>query len=207
MSPRLPRSMEATSTGEAAAVARTRRSLPNGVWGIALFIATEATLFGAIIASYFYLRFKHQGWPLGGIAPPKVALPLAITGALVAASIPVLLAARSVRAGRRGATIGWLLLALAVQCGYLAVQIHLFADDLSRFTPQENAYASIYYAMLGASHFHVLVGILLSTWAVVRLLGGVTNYRATAVRVISWYWYFVAAVTVAVTLTQLSSSL
>ena len=61
--------------------------------------------------------------------------------------------------------------------------------------------------MLGASHFHVLVGILLSTWAVVRLLGGVTNYRATAVRVISWYWYFVAAVTVAVTLTQLSSSL
>ena len=56
-------------------------------------------------------------------------------------------------------------------------------------------------------HFHVLVGILLSTWVVARLLRGVTNYRATAVRVIAWYWYFVAAVSTAVTLTQLSSSL
>ena len=50
----------------------SRRSLPNGVWGIALFIATEATLFGSLIASYFYLRFKPQGWPLGGIEAPKV---------------------------------------------------------------------------------------------------------------------------------------
>ena len=77
----IPRSTEATSGGPAAAAAASRRSLPNGVWGIALFIATEATLFGALIASYFYLRFKHAGWPLGGIAPPKPALPLAITAA------------------------------------------------------------------------------------------------------------------------------
>jgi len=204
---RIPRSMEATSAGDAVAVARGRRSLPNGVWGIALFIATEATMFGAIIASYFYLRFKHQGWPLEGIAPPKPALPLAITAALAATTIPMLLAARSIRAGLRRATIGWILLALAVQCGYLVVQIVLFADDLSKFTPHQNAYGSIYFAMLGASHFHVLVGILLSAWIVARLLTGVTNYRATAVRVISWYWYFVAGVTIAVTLTQLSSSL
>jgi cytochrome c oxidase subunit III len=204
---RVPRSMDATDHGSAGAVIRSRRSLPNGVWGIALFIATEATVFGALIASYFYLRFKHQGWPLGGIAPPKVALPLAITGALLATIVPMFLAARAVRGGRRGATLGWLGLALAVQCGYLVVQIHLFADDLSKFSPQDNAYGSIYFTLLGASHAHVLVGIALSLWVVSRLLAGVTNYRATAVRVISWYWYFVSAVTVAVTLTQLSSSL
>lgn len=204
---RIPRSMDATSAGEAATVARGRRSLPNGVWGIALFIATEATMFGAIIASYFYLRFKHQGWPLDGIAPPKPALPLAITAALAATSVPMLLAARAIRAGLRWTTIIWITLALAVQCGYLVVQIVLFSDDLSKFTPQQNAYGSIYFAMLAASHFHVLVGIVLSAWIVARLLSGVTNYRATAVRVISWYWYFVAVVTVAVTLTQLSSSL
>ncbi|MBV9212310.1 MAG: cytochrome c oxidase subunit 3 [Actinobacteria bacterium] len=204
---RIPRSMEATSVGEAAAVARGRRSLPNGLWGIALFIATEATMFGAIIATYFYLRFKHAGWPLDGIAPPKPALPLAITAALAATTLPMLLASRAVRAARRGAAVGWILFAMAVQCGYLAVQIVLFSDDLSRFTPDQNAYGSIYYALLGASHFHVLVGIVLSGWVAARLLAGVTNYRVVAVRVISWYWYFVAAVTVAVTLTQLSSSL
>ena len=187
--------------------APSRRSLPNGVWGIALFIATEATLFGSLIASYFYLRFKHQGWPLGGIQPPKVAVPLAITGALVVAAIPMFLAARAAQRGSVGATARLILTALVVQVGYLVVQMTLFADDLSKFKPTINAYGSVYFTLLGADHFHVLVGILLSLWLLSRLVTGLTDYRVVATRVISWYWYFASAVAIAVTLTQLSSSL
>ena len=187
--------------------ARSRRSLPNGVWGIALFIATEATLFGSLIASYFYLRFKHQGWPLGGIEPPKAAVPLAITGALVAAAITMFLAARAAQRGSVGATVRLILAGLVVQVGYLVVQMTLFADDLSKFKPTTNAYGSVYFTLLGADHFHALVGILLSLWLLSRLVTGLTDYRVVATRVISWYWYFASAVAVAVTLTQLSSSL
>jgi hypothetical protein len=41
----------------------------------------------------------------------------------------------------------------------------------------------------------------------VRLLGGMTNYRLVTVRVVAFYWYFVSALGVAVVLTQLSPSL
>ena len=38
------------------AVALERRSRPAGWWGMAVFVATEATLFGTIFGTYFYRR-------------------------------------------------------------------------------------------------------------------------------------------------------
>src|SRR5204862_4630595 len=38
-------------TTEVGTTGRLRAALPNGMWGVALFIATEATLFGLLIAS------------------------------------------------------------------------------------------------------------------------------------------------------------
>ena len=89
MSNRISRSMEATSAAAAAAVERRRLALPSGLWGTILFICTEATLFGTLIATYFYLRFKNAHWPPPGIEHPKVALPLALTGALVLTTVPM----------------------------------------------------------------------------------------------------------------------
>ena len=178
------RSMEAESAGAAARVDRRRRSLPAGLWGTLLFIATEATLFGTIIGTYFYLRFNNAHWPPPGVEPPEVALPLALTGALVLTTIPMFLAAARARAGDARGAIASLLPAFVVQTGYLVVQIHL-----------------------GAHHVHVLLGLFLDLWAIGRLLGGMTNYRLITVRVVAFYWYFVNALAVAVVLTQLSPSL
>ena len=101
----IPRSMEATTPYTAAAVDRSRRALPSGWWGVLLFIATEATLFGLMIASYFYLRFQTAHWPPAGIDKPKVALPLVLTAILVATAVPLLLAVRSARVGRARAPV------------------------------------------------------------------------------------------------------
>ena len=187
-------------------VAQRRRSLPNGVWGAILLIATEATLFGTLFATYFYLRFKTPQWPPAGIEPPSVTLPLVLTGILVCTSGPLFLASRAARAGRVRAT--WLLLfgALAVQAAYLGVQIHLFGNDLDKFTPDHSAYASIYFTLLGTHHFHVVVGILLEAWLLARLVGGLTDYRVVGVRAVSWYWHFVNLMALFVVGTQLSPS-
>jgi len=187
-------------------VAQPRRSLPNGVWGAILLIATEATLFGTLFATYFYLRFKTPQWPPAGIEPPSVTLPLVLTGILVCTSGPLFLASRAARAGRVRAT--WLLLfgALAVQAAYLGVQIHLFGNDLDKFTPDHSAYASIYFTLLGTHHFHVVVGILLEAWLLARLLRGLTDYRVVGVRAVSWYWHFVNLMALFVVGTQLSPS-
>lgn len=203
----MTRSMEATSGGGAARVAHRRLAMPNGWWGVLLFVATEATLFGTLIATYFYLRFNTPQWPPPGVEPPKVALPLILTGILVATTIPIFFAHQAARAGR--ARLTWILffIALLIQGGYFGVQVHEFVSDLNKFTPQESAYGSIYFTLLGAHHAHVVVGMAIEIWVLGKLLRGLTNYRLVGVGVAAFYWYFVNLAAVAVVLTQLYPSL
>jgi len=192
---------------DAAPAAAGRRALPSGLWGIAILAATEAALFGSVLATYFYLRFTSTTWPPAGIDPPDVTLPLALTAVLVATSAPLLLAVGAARGERLGATRRMILLALAVQAGYLAVQIILFKRDLGDFRPSESAYGSIYFTMLALHHAHVAFGMLLELGLVAKLLGGLTPYRQVGVRVVALYWCFVNAMAILVVLTQLSPAL
>ena len=49
-------------------------------WGMALLIATEATLFALLIASYWYLRFRAGPvWPPHGIEKPALGIALLTT--------------------------------------------------------------------------------------------------------------------------------
>jgi heme/copper-type cytochrome/quinol oxidase subunit 3 len=201
------RSGGARSAVAASYAARRRRALPNGWWGAALLVATETALFGSLIATYFFLRFQALRWPPPGIEAPAVALPLALTAALALTSVPMACAARAATDGRVRAARLWILAAVAVQCGYLTVQILLFKDDLNAFSPEDSAYGSIYFTLLAAHHVHVLLGILLGAWLLARLAFGLTNYRLVAVRVLALYWYFVNTLAVLVVLTQLSPSL
>ena len=201
------RSQQATTPVMAAAADRQRESMPNGWWGMAIFIAGETTFFALLISSYFYLRFQVDQWPPPGVEKPKVLLPLVLAAILVASAVPL---AGAVRAGRRGlAGRAWLLvlLALAVQAGYLGIQFHAFMSDLDKVHPKASAYGSIYIALTGLHHLHVAVGILLEIWIVVRLWAGLTNYRLVALRVVALYWYFVVTVGVAVVFTQIYPSL
>jgi len=184
-----------------------RLAKPNGWWGMVVFVATEATLFGTLIGSYYDLRFKTPHWPPPGVPDPKVAVPLILLGVLVSTSVPVQLAAVFARGGRTAAAQLALFTALVVQSGYLAMQIHLYIDDLHRFSPQQTAYGSIYFTLVGAHHAHVLVGILLEAWLVLRLFGGGSAYRAVGVQAIAFYWHAVNVLAIAVTIVQLSPSL
>ena len=204
--PPVARSMEATEARSAALVTAQRRSIPNGIWAMAIFVASEATLFGTLIATYFYLRARSGVWPPKGVEAPSVALPLALTGALLLTTVPMVLSAVTAGRGRRGIT--WALVALStlVQGGYLAWQIVLYLDDLDKFSPSDTAYGSIYFTLLGADHAHVLVGILFNVWILARLVTGLTNYRVVTVRAVAFFWVFVNVNTVLVTLTQVSPS-
>ena len=184
-----------------------RVAKPNGWGGMVVFVATEATLFATLIGSYYDLRFKTPQWPPAGVPDPKVAVPLILLAVLVATSVPVQLASIFARRGLAGAAVPALLVALVMQSGYLAMQIHLFVDDLHHFTPQGSAYGSIYFTLVGAHHAHVLVGILLETWLLLRLLRGVTVYRAVGLHATAFYWHAVNVLAIAVTIVQLSPSL
>lgn len=189
-------------------LAAQRRAKPNGWWGMALFLCSEVTVFGTMIATYFYLQFGVHHWPPPGIAPEKVADPSIATGVLVLTTVPMWFAARAARAGSRRAVLSMIALAFIVQAAYLGVQVALMSSDLSRFSPKTNAYGSIYYTLLGTHHAHVLLGCLLDLavfWFVARK--GLTDYWLTATRNLALYWFVINTMAVFVLLTVLSPSL
>jgi heme/copper-type cytochrome/quinol oxidase subunit 3 len=135
-----------------------------------------------------------------------VVVPLVLALVLAATSVPMQLASASARAGRLGAARSWILLALVVQTGYFAYQVHDFADQLRVFDISTNAYSSIYYTLLGADHGHVALGLLLNLWLLWKLAGGLTRYRVRAVQAVTWYWHAVNILTLVVTGTLLSAA-
>jgi len=191
--------------GEAAVVRRL--SLPVGVWGMVMLILAEATLLALAVGSYWYLRFRDTQWPPPGVPHPEVLLPLVLTGVLIAAAAPVVLASRAAQGGRVAMARGLLAVALVLQLGYLGVQSLLFRHDLLDFSPGDHAYGSAYFMLLALHHAHVVAGVLLSGFLLARLAGGLTSYRVTGLRAAALYWCFVAALAVPVVLTQVSPSL
>lgn len=191
--------MNAVARAEPARLAR-----PNGWWGMAIFVATEATLFGTLIGTYFYLRFNNLHWPPPGTPEPKLTLPLLLTGILVFTSVPMRLAVTAAERGRLSGARAALGLAVVLQAGYLGMQVHLFVHDVHEFPPSGSSYASCYFTLLGAHHLHVAIGILLNVFLLLRTATGLTTYRLNGLRAAAFYWLFVNILALCVLGTQLS---
>jgi heme/copper-type cytochrome/quinol oxidase subunit 3 len=160
-------------------------------------IATEATLFAALIASYFYLRFRFGGdWPPGDIAAPELGLPLFMSVILLSSSIPVHIAEAGIKKGdqarlRWGLGLGFLLGAVFLVMT-LAVE---WPEQLKEFTPRTNVYGSLYFTITGFHAMHVLVGLALSSWTQVRAWkGAFSANKHVTVQNFAMYWHFVDVV-------------
>jgi heme/copper-type cytochrome/quinol oxidase subunit 3 len=172
-----------------------------------VFVATEATLFGTLVGTYIYLRFHNAHWPPARLPAPPVLTPTLLTAALVATSIPMFLASRAVGAGRRAVAWRALAVAFAVQLVYLVWQLHDYVDAIHVYPPRESAWASVYVTLLGADHAHVLVGVLLNAWFLLRISSRLTRYRAVGVQATAFYWHAVNVITLVVLAVQLSPHL
>jgi heme/copper-type cytochrome/quinol oxidase subunit 3 len=182
-----------------------------GWWGMVMLIATEAMLFGSLIASYFYIRFKFGPvWPPDGIPAPSLRLPLIMSVILWTSSWPVHIADRAVREGKQlkfrlGLAAGFILGAV-----FLGMQVLIeYPEKLAEFTPTSNAYGSLFYTLTGFHGLHVLVGLMISLWTQVRAWrGAFDEHRHITVQNFTMYWHFVDIVWVFVLATiYLSPSL
>lgn len=203
----VPRTTDARNADETMILASRRRGPSLAFWGMAMLVASEATLFGTFIGSYYYLRFGSPHWPPPNTPEPRVVVPLVMVGILATTSLPMQLAAMAARRARLSLARLLLLWALVVQCGYLAYEVHDYVGQLRRSTPQDNAYGSIYYTLLGADHAHVAVGIVLVVWLLWKLARGLTMYRLNAVQAVAFYWHAVNLLTLVVIGVLLSATL
>ena len=168
-----------------------------GWWGMWWLIATEATLFAILIASYFYLRFQSGPiWPPDGIAAPKLALPLVMSAILWSSSLPVHLAERGIKKGRQGILRASLLAGFVLGAVFLAMQFGIeYPEKLREFTPRTDAYGSLFFTLTGFHAAHVTVGLLMSLWTQWRAWAGAFDERHhVTVQLFTMYWHFVDVV-------------
>lgn len=162
-------------------------------WGMVWLIATEATLFALLLASYFYLRFRSPHWPPEHIEAPELMLPLIMTAILWSSSIPVHIAEKGIEKGhqgrlRWGLALGWLLGAI-----FFVVTVAVeWPETLHHFTPRTNAYGSMFFTVTGFHLSHVLVGLSVSAFTQVRAWQGAFDEKKhVSVQNFAMYWHFV----------------
>jgi cytochrome c oxidase subunit III len=189
------------ATATTAPDARTRES---GWWGMLLFIATEATIFGVLFATYFYLRFRNMPvWPPDGIKQPTLGLPVLMSVLLLSSSIPMHMAEIGVKKGRQAWLQAGLAASFLLGAGFLVIMLGLeYPEKLKEFTGRTNVYGSLFFLITGLHGSHVFVGLVMNAWAQVKAARGRFDqaHHLTMLNVAA-YWHFVDAIWIFVFLT------
>ena len=168
----------------------------TAVFGMTLFLASEAMLFAGLIAGYIVLRLSSPAWPP---SPDLPALPVLLTGIntvfLIASSFTYHAAEVAVKKGKKGTA--WLFLTVLLGSLFLCIQgyewYHMHHEGLWFNTG--GAYGSSFFVLTGFHGLHVLVGVLMIAWALIRQLGGAyTAQSHTYLILAGMYWHFVDVV-------------
>ena len=166
-------------------------------WGMVMLIFTEATLFGILLFSYFYLRFQTSPtWPPGGIEKPKLFLVAIMSPILLLSSGPMHWALTGIRKGKVARLRLGLLMTFVMGATFLGLQGVEYHSILTQeFTARTNVYGSLFFTITGFHGLHVAVGLLMILWAQwYARLGRFTAERHIPVENVALYWHFVDAV-------------
>ncbi len=170
--------------------------------GILLFIVSEAMLFGAFFASYFFLREVSNPtdvWP-----PEGFELPVGVAGMntaiLVSSSFTVHWALEAARKGNRNAMKMGLALTWLLGATFLFIQINEYVNV--GFAPQDSAQATIFYGLTGLHGAHVFIGLLALLSVTIRAFRGhYSPQEHRGVEIPGIYWHFVDVMWIIVFLT------
>jgi len=166
------------------------------VFGMTIFLASEAMLFAGLIAGYVVLRLSSPAWPPSANLP---ALPVVLTGIntvfLITSSFTYHAAEVAVKKGRKGTL--WLAATVFLGSLFLGIQTyewyHMYSEGLWFNTG--GAYGATFFVLTGFHGLHVLIGVLMIAWALIRQLGGAyTAKNHTYLVLTGMYWHFVDVV-------------
>ena len=127
-------------------------------------------------------------------------LPLINTLLLITSSVTLTLAHHALRANKRKALKGWLLLTVVLGVVFLGFQlaeyVHAYRD--LGLTLSSGIYGSTFFMLTGFHGFHVTMGAVILTVMLIRVYKGhFTADNHFAFEAAAWYWHFVDVVWVA----------
>ncbi|MCC8402674.1 cytochrome c oxidase subunit I [Paraburkholderia sp. MMS20-SJTN17] len=164
----------------------------GGWWGVLALVATEASLFGYLLFSYFYSQSQTQlAWPPEGM--PKIGVGALSTSVLILSSVFAWFSERTLKKSRRSLSFVWMLVAIVLGFLFVGIQLKEWHDHPYGLTA--HLYGSLYFTITGFHMAHVLVGLvilgLLATWIA---LGYFDEQRSAPLRIGGIYWHFVDVV-------------
>lgn len=175
----------------------------NAWLGMVLFIVSEAVMFGAFFAQYFYNRILSDGWPnRAGLPPdfdrvPAFPLPVILTVILVASGFSAHWAQSAIRRNDRDAFQGWLIVTILLGLSFLAGQAYEYTNLIvnEHFNITSGIYGSVFFSLTGLHGFHVTVGVLALVGVLIRAFMGHFSARSHfGVEGSVLYWHFVDVV-------------
>jgi cytochrome c oxidase subunit 3 len=177
---------------------------PSNEWlGIILFIVSEAVMFGAFFAQYFYNRVLSEEWPNRAGLPEDFTrvssfpLPAILTIVLVISGFTAHNAQTAIRKDNRDAFLGWLIVTILLGVGFLGGQAFEYATliNVEHFTISSGIYGSVFFSLTGLHGLHVTLGVITLIGIMVRgFMGHFSSRNHFGVEGTILYWHFVDVV-------------
>lgn len=166
---------------------------PTAWWGMVVLITTEAMVFLALLSAYFFVRAGAPAWPPPGIAPPELHRSVLFTVVLLGSSIPIFWMEHALRVGHMRQVALALAVAFVMGAAFLANTAYDFLN--MEFGLRDNAYASLFWVIIGLHAIHVAVGLLMSATVQTKVwTGRITPEHHVTPEVFALYWHFVDGV-------------
>jgi cytochrome c oxidase subunit III len=172
--------------------------IPNGKFGIWLFLASEVMLFGALFSSYVLIRTGAPHWPPeGGLSSEILNVPLGTfnTAVLITSSITMVLAWASCKMGSISRFKMWMGATVLLALVFLVVKYFEYSDKFHHdHYPSHDNFFAIYFVLTGLHGLHIIGGVIVNSY----LLGPGSKLWATdpehftnRVENAGLYWHFV----------------
>lgn len=163
----------------------------KAIYGFWVFLLTDLIMFSALFASYAVLRNNTFG-SIGIQQVASLSYVFVMTVILIASSFVLGLSLVACKAGSKGLTMFWLLVAFVLTIAFLCMEQHEFAylihsgNDWTR-----SAFLSVFFTLQGMHGFHVLCGLLWIAVLFVQLsYRGTSAVMKTRVACLSMFFHF-----------------
>jgi cytochrome c oxidase subunit 3 len=170
-----------------------------------IFLATEVLFFGGMFMAYVVYRSSYRRAFEGASNLLDLRLGAFNTAVLILSSLTMVLAVWAASLGKKKLIILFLLLTMLLGATFLGVKVVEYKQKFDHhevpgphfvvpegLPPQSELFFSLYFCMTGLHALHMIIGIGLLAWLVVKAQRGAFSPRYnTPVDMVGLYWHFV----------------
>jgi len=174
-----------------------------GMW---LFLATEVIFFGGLFVAYSVYRFLHPELFSEAHKFLDVGMGATNTVVLLFSSLTVVLAIHAAQQNKQNWVIINLVITLLCACAFLVIKYfeyshkihagllpgHFFTNGTVSNPDQTHIFFGIYFLMTGLHGIHVVIGIFVLLWMLIKSIRGQINAQYyTPLEITGLYWHLV----------------